>query len=73
MDILKTHRLTHRKLDVRAGVWAGVIAGVVFLALEMLLVPLLMGGSPWGPPRMIAAIVMGRDVLPPRRPSTVVS
>lgn len=65
MDILHAHRLTHRKLDWRAGVWAGVIAGVVFLALEMMLVPLLMGQSPWGPPRMIAAIVMGQEVLPP--------
>lgn len=68
MDILhtlQTHTLTHRKLDWRAGAWAGVIAGVAFLALEMLLVPLLMGQSPWGPPRMIAAIIMGRDVLPP--------
>ena len=31
----------------------------------MMLVPLLQGGSPWGPPRMIAAIGMGKEVLPP--------
>lgn len=47
------------------GVWAGLIAGVVFLMLEMLLVWLVAGQSPWGPPRMIAAIALGRDVLPP--------
>jgi hypothetical protein len=64
-DILHTHRLAYRKPDWMAGVSAGLIAGMAFLALEMTLVPLLMDGSPWGPPRMIAAIVMGSDVLPP--------
>ena len=29
------------------------------------MVPLFMGESAWGPPRMIAAIVMGTGVLPP--------
>jgi len=43
-----------------------IIAGLVFMALEMMLVPLLQGGSPWGPPRMIAAIGMGKEVLPLR-------
>lgn len=65
MDVVHTHRLSYRKPDWKAGLYAGLIAGVVFLVLEMLLVPLFMGGSPWGPPRMIAAIVMGREVLPP--------
>lgn len=49
----------------RAGVLSGLIAGAVFMMLEMLLVPLLLDGSPWAPPRMIAAIVMGPGVLPP--------
>ncbi len=49
----------------KAAVWAGLISGVAFVMLEMILVPLFMGGSPWGPPRMIAAIVMGKGVLPP--------
>ncbi len=35
------------------------------MMLEMMLVPLFMGGSPWAPPRMIAAMVMGKGVLPP--------
>ncbi len=52
-------------LDARAAFWAGLLAGLVFLILEMLLVPMFLGGSPWGPPRMIAAIAMGREVLPP--------
>lgn len=54
-----------RQLDWKAGVEAGLIAGVVFLVAEMLMVWLIQGESPWGPPRMIAAMVMGRDVLPP--------
>jgi uncharacterized membrane protein YagU involved in acid resistance len=51
--------------DWRAAVWAGIIAGLVFMVLEMILVPLFMEGSPWGPPRMIAAIALGEGVLPP--------
>lgn len=51
--------------DWTAAVWAGVIAGLVFMMLEMILVPMFMGGSPWGPPRMIAAIALGEGVLPP--------
>lgn len=53
------------KLSVKAAVWAGVVAGLVFVIVEMLLVATVGGGSPWGPPRMMAAIGMGTDVLPP--------
>ncbi len=53
------------KLNWKAAAWAGVIAGLVFLMLEMALVAALQGQSPWGPPRMMAAIIMGKDVLPP--------
>lgn len=51
--------------DWRAAVWAGIIAGLAFLIAEMLLVWLVMGMSPWAPPRMMAAILLGKDVLPP--------
>jgi hypothetical protein len=54
-----------RKLDLKAAIWTGIIAGAVFMALEMALVMLVMGESPWAPPRMIAAIGMGDGVLPP--------
>lgn len=50
--------------DWRAAISAGLIAGAVFLVLEMLMVPLFLGGSPWDPPRMMAAIVLGERVLP---------
>lgn len=49
----------------KAAVWAGLIAGVIFIMLEMLLVSLIAGGSPWAPVRMMAAILLGQGVLPP--------
>jgi hypothetical protein len=49
----------------RAAVGAGLIAGAVFIMFEMIMMPLVMGVSPWGPPRMMAAIVLGEGVLPP--------
>lgn len=54
-----------RTLDLKAAIWAGIAAGVVFMTLEMALVALVQGMSPWAPPRMIAAIGMGESVLPP--------
>ena len=53
-----------RGADLKAGALAGVIAGATFMMMEMGLVAMA-GQSPWGPPRMIAAIVMGEGVLPP--------
>ena len=54
-----------RTLNWKAAIWAGLIAGAVFMMLEMALVAIVNGQSPWGPPRMIAAMVMGESVLPP--------
>src|SRR5919109_24394 len=60
-----------RQVDWRAGVYAGLIAGLVFMMLEMGMVWLFMGESPWAPPRMIAAMVLGEGVLPmPDKPAT---
>jgi len=53
------------RINAKAALWAAVIAGIVFMLLEMIMVPAFMAGSPWGPPRMIAAIGMGKGVLPP--------
>ncbi|WP_296911674.1 hypothetical protein [Polaromonas sp.] len=54
-----------QSIDWSSAIWSGIIAGAVFMMLEMVMVPLFVGGSPWGPPRMIAAIGMGRGVLAP--------
>lgn len=47
----------------RNAILAGLIGGAVFLMAEMLMV-MLIGQSPWEPPRMVAAMVLGPDVLP---------
>lgn len=54
-----------RHTDWKAVVWAGLIAGAVFMLAEMLMVWLLQGMSPWAPPRMMAAMLMGKEILPP--------
>ena len=38
------------------------------MMLEMVMVPLFLGGSPWGPPRVIGAIALGEGMLPPPPP-----
>lgn len=58
------HVETSSPYHLKAGALAGLIAGAVFIMMEMGLVA-LSGGSPWAPPRMIAAIVLGEGVLPP--------
>lgn len=53
------------KLNWKAVIVSGLVAGIVFMMSEMALAATIGGQSPWGPPRMIAAMVMGKDVLPP--------
>ena len=66
-----TGRYVGAYIDWKAGVWAGLIAGAVFLMLEMLMVWAFMSESPWAPPRMIAAMVLGEGILPqPNAPAT---
>ncbi|KWR77507.1 hypothetical protein [Cupriavidus sp. IDO] len=59
---MHSHHFTRRMPDWRAAAIAGFSAGVVFLVIEMVAL-WMMGENPLGPPRMIAAIVMGPDVL----------
>lgn len=54
-----------KSISMKDAVWAGLISGLIFMMLEMIMIPMFMDGSPWGPPRMIAAIVLGEGVLPP--------
>lgn len=58
-------RRMYANTDWSAAVWSGIIAGAVFMMMQMLLVMMVQGQSPWAPPRMIAAMVLGQDVLPP--------
>lgn len=48
-----------------AVVWSGIGASVLFLIIQTLLVWLVMGISPWAPPRAIAAMILGAGVLQP--------
>lgn len=53
-------------IDWSAAIVAGIVGGIVFLVLEMLLAPIFAGApSIWAPPRAIAAIGLGKEVLPP--------
>ena len=48
-----------------AAIWASVIAGLVFAALEMVLVRVVDGASPWMPLHLIGAIGLGPSALSP--------
>ena len=51
-------------VDWRAAILAGLFAGIALFLLQMAITGLLVG-SAWVFPRMTAALVMGRAVLPP--------
>lgn len=63
-ELAATNRPFNTSTDWRPGLWAGLIAGLVFLIMEMGLVWLAQGESPWAPPHMIAAMALGDDILP---------
>lgn len=52
-------------VDWRAAFWAGLAAGTVFLLANLFVVPALMDGRFWISVRLVASIVLGRDVLAP--------
>jgi len=56
---------THKVVDWRAAFWAGLVAGTVFLLVNLFVVPALMQGKFWISVRLIASIVLGREVLAP--------
>lgn len=60
---LHSHRYTHRSPDWPAAAVAGFVACAFFSAVEMLMVLLVSGQSPWVPSRMVAAILLGPGVL----------
>jgi hypothetical protein len=59
---MHSHHFAHRMPDWRAAAIGGCIAGVVVLLLELLAM-WIFRQSPWGAPRMIAAIALGHGVL----------
>jgi hypothetical protein len=58
-------RPSSRTSAVSTGAAAGLIAGIAFVVAQMALVWLVDGQSPWAPPHLIAAMVLGPEILPP--------
>lgn len=52
-------------VDWRAAIQAGLISGLIFFILELLLVPLTMGGNAGIVMRYLASVLLGKGVLPP--------
>lgn len=52
-----------RSIDWKAAIWASIIAGLVFAALEVAMVALVQGKSPWAPLHMIGAIALGSGAM----------
>jgi uncharacterized membrane protein YagU involved in acid resistance len=65
-DIAGARGTRAASIDWSAAIGAGVIGGIVFMMLEMVLAPMFTGAPGiWAPPRMIGAIGLGKEVLPP--------
>lgn len=59
------HEVPKRTIDWRAAVWAGVVASAVFIGLDAFLSFAFLTGNINERMRMLAAVVLGEDVLPP--------
>lgn len=53
------------KINIKSAIGAGLIAAIAMFMVEMILIGLFTDMSLWAPPRMMAAIVMGKRVLEP--------
>lgn len=61
----RLQQLHRRPLDLAAAAVAGFGAGAVLMVLDLVWSLAITGQGPWAAPRMIAAIVMGPQVLEP--------
>jgi hypothetical protein len=52
-------------VDWSAAVWAGLLAGTAFLLVSLFLIPQLVGGNAWVMVRLLASIVLGKEILAP--------
>src|SRR5437868_3045630 len=60
---MQSHHYVRRTPDWPAAAVSGLAAGALLLVLELFWSTMVAGTNPWPTTRMIAAIVMGRDVL----------
>lgn len=65
MELMHSHRWDRPLPDWRAAIVSGFVAGAVVMVLELLWSTLVNDGNPWQTVHMVAAIVMGQDVLQP--------
>ncbi len=52
-------------VDWSAAVWAGLLAGALFLLLNLILLPLFIGGNGWVIIRLMASPMLGAAILSP--------
>lgn len=62
---IRSHRWERRVPDWKVAAVSGFVAGAALMVLELLWSTLITDGSPWRTSHMIAAIVMGPDILQP--------
>ena len=60
---MHSHHYVRRLPDWSAAAVSGLAAGALLIVVEMFWSSMVAGVHPWGTTRMIAAIVMGREVL----------
>lgn len=65
MTSISTNPHGRQLVDWGAAIWAGVWAGAVFLAANLVLVPLFVGGNAWIVLRLFGSILLGSEVLAP--------
>lgn len=63
MELMHSHRWERRVPDWKVAAVSGFVAGAVLMVLEMLWAMLAGDGNPWLASHMVAAILMGPDVL----------
>jgi hypothetical protein len=60
---MHSHHYVRRLPDWSAAAVSGIAAGALLIVVEMFWSSMVAGVHPWGTTRLIAAIVMGREVL----------
>jgi hypothetical protein len=60
---MQSHRWRSRAPDWSAAIVAGLVAGAVAMVMDLLWTTLMLGGNPWHTAHLVAAMLMGPDLL----------
>ena len=60
---VQSHRWVSRMPDWPAAVVAGLVAGAVAMVIDLLWTTLMQGGNPWHTSHLVAAMLMGPELL----------